>query len=192
MLNFSDPQSIIFVIFSIACVVSALTVILHRNPVTSAVFLVLCFFSLAGIYALMNAIFIATMQVLVYAGAIMVLVVFVLMLLSLKEEIKGTIWKRPFKKTIIVSILLFFTGLLVFSLIHGGSLSNSGSVATSNYQYNLNNMFNIQQEGDVVVSGNTATVGAATFIDYLLPFEMVSVLLLAAVIGAVILAKKKL
>lgn len=186
MLNFSDPQAFIFGFFAVVSIISALTVILHRNPVTSAVFLVLCFFSLAGIYALMNAIFIATMQVLVYAGAIMVLVVFVLMLLSLREETKGTIWRHPLKKAIIVLVLLVYSGILLYSLNYGASIPENGNVNTTNYQYTLNEV------AKVSVSGNTATVGASTFIDYLLPFEMISILLLAAVIGAVILAKKNL
>ena len=153
MLNLTEIQPILFLVLSAMTVGSALLVVLNRNPVASAVFLVLTFFSLAGIYALMNAIFIATMQVLVYAGAIMVLVVFVLMLLNLREETHKEIWSNP---------------------------------TSAHYEYKLSD----SAESKVTVTGNTASVGASTFLDYLLPFELISILLLVAVIGAVIIAKK--
>ncbi len=184
-MNFDQPQSILFLFFAGIMISSSLIVILHKNPIVSAVFLVLSFFSLAGIYAVMNAIFIATMQVLVYAGAIMVLVIFVLMLLSLREETHKEIWNQPVKKSVIVFIVLFYAFLLLSAILSINSdKAPKVAKANSNYEYVLN------QDKNVVVKGNSATVGAATFMDYLLPFELISVLLLAAVIGAVILAKK--
>jgi NADH-quinone oxidoreductase subunit J len=168
MLNLTEIQPILFMILSAVTVGSALLVVLNKNPVASAIFLVLTFFSLAGIYALMNAIFIATMQVLVYAGAIMVLVVFVLMLLNLREETHQEIWSNPTKKTVIVLIVIAYSFLLLVSL-----------KATKDSDPTV-----------ITVTGNTAAVGASTFIDYLLPFEIISILLLVAVIGAVIIAKK--
>ncbi|MEM7179625.1 MAG: NADH-quinone oxidoreductase subunit J [Spirochaetota bacterium] len=195
MLSTTEPQTLLFLLFSAVTIASALIVILHKNPVISAIFLVLSFFSLAGIYAVMNAIFIATMQVLVYAGAIMVLVIFVLMLLPLREETLKEIWEKPVKKVIVVGIVASFSTLLLTALVSGkfdvGSpnalqspQSDTFKTDTVNYEYK------ISQEKNVSVKGNTASVGASTFIDYLLPFELISILLLAAVIGAVILAKK--
>ncbi len=81
-------ETALFVILAVATVITALLVILQRNPVTSAIFLILTFFCLAGIYLLLNAQFIAIIQVLVYAGAIMVLFLFVIMLFNLEKEQK--------------------------------------------------------------------------------------------------------
>ena len=188
MLNLTEIQPILFMILSAVTVGSALLVVLNRNPVASAVFLVLTFFSLAGIYALMNAIFIATMQVLVYAGAIMVLVVFVLMLLNLREETHQEIWSNPTKKTVIVLIVIAYSFLLLVSLkaTKDSDPTVITNITSPNYEYKLSDT----PESKVTVTGNTASVGASTFIDYLLPFEIISILLLVAVIGAVIIAKK--
>lgn len=187
MLNFSDPHSFFFMVFAGITIGSALLVVLHKNPVASAVFLVLSFFGLAGIYALMNAVFIATMQILVYAGAIMVLVVFVLMLLNLNEETHQEIWNKPVKKTVIVLIVISFAFLLVTSLSFARKGDKSEEIQKDSAKYEY-----IIKEGDdkVTVHGNTASVSASTFIEYLLPFEIISILLLVAVIGAVIIAKK--
>lgn len=188
MLNLTEIQPILFMILSAVTVGSALLVVLNRNPVASAVFLVLTFFSLAGIYALMNAVFIATMQVLVYAGAIMVLVVFVLMLLNLREETHQEIWSNPAKKTVIVLIVIAYSFLLLVSLkaTKDSDPTVITNITSPNYEYKLSDT----PESKVTVTGNTAAVGASTFIDYLLPFEIISILLLVAVIGAVTIAKK--
>jgi NADH-quinone oxidoreductase subunit J len=188
MLNLTEVQPILFLILSSVTVGAALLVVLHKNPVASAVFLVLTFFALAGIYALMNAIFIATMQVLVYAGAIMVLVVFVLMLLSLREETHQEIWSNPTKKTVIVLIVIAYAFLLLVSLKVTTSSDPTviTNITSANYEYKLSDT----ADSKVTVTGNTASVGASTFLDYLLPFELISILLLVAVIGAVIIAKK--
>lgn len=201
MLDLTQPQSIFFLAFSGIIIGSSLAVILHKNPVVSAASLVLSFFGLAGIYALMNAIFIATMQILVYAGAIMVLVIFVIMLLSLREENLG-IWKNPFKQIAILFFMLLFGGLLVAALNFSPDVPNAKHPKATNqgvYMYNLQGTAAQNAPGmpandpaspPVVAKGNTATVGASTFLDYLLPFELVSILLLAAVIGAVVIAKR--
>lgn len=193
MNEYTIPQ-ILFYFFGTISVIAALGVILNRNPITAAVLLVLTFFSLSAIYAIMGATFIATMQILVYAGAIMVLVVFVLMLLSLRTEAISHVWEYPLKK-----IYLFFTvGILLLFLAMGVSIGvphakvpTVGVDATTGaYEYKL-----MDEQGKATefsAKGNIAVVGASTFIDYLLPFEMISILLLVAVIGAVILAKKKL
>lgn len=188
MFNLTDVHSVFFIILSCMLVGSAIIVVLHKNPVVSAIFLVLTFFSLAGIYALMNAIFIATMQIIVYAGAIMVLVVFVLMLLSLREETRQEIWSHPAKKTVITLIVLAYSFLLLVSLQVAKDPEPAviTNITSPNYSYTLN------AESKVAVIGNTAAVGASTFLDYLLPFEMISILLLVAVIGAVLIAKKDL
>lgn len=109
----------------------------------------------------MNAIFIATMQVLVYAGAIMVLVVFVLMLLSLREETHKEIWNNPAKKTIIVLIVIAYSFLLLVSLkVTTSSEPNViTNITSAHYEYKLSD----NAESKVTVTGNTAAVGASTF-----------------------------
>ena len=183
-LELSNPQTILFLIFAGICIGSSLAVVLHKNPVISAASLVLSFFSLAGIYAIMNAIFIATMQVLVYAGAIMVLFVFVVMLLSLREESNLEIWRNPVKQGAIVLVVFLFGILLVATANYNPDPGNGKPESTYTYSINGSN------SNQVKVTGNTASVGASTFLDYLLPFELVSVLLTAAVIGAVVIAKR--
>lgn len=185
---------LLFYLFGGFTILAALGVVFNRNPISAAVLLVLTFFCLSVIYGVMGATFIATMQVLVYAGAIMVLVIFVLMLLSLKSEYVSSFWDHPIRK-----IFIFFTvGLLILFLAMGVSIgvphakvpTKGVNPTTGNYEYKI-----LNEEGKDTgfsAKGNTAVVGASTFLDYLLPFEMISVLLLVAVIGAVILAKKKL
>ncbi|EQA52036.1 NADH-quinone oxidoreductase subunit J family protein [Leptospira kmetyi] len=193
-----QPQLLLFFLFSAVMILSSLGVIFHPNAITAAVLLVLSFFSLAAIYAVMNAIFIATMQLLVYAGAIMVLVVFVLMLLSLREDdTKLFIFEKPIKKLLYLGLVMFLGILLITAVQDGIPSENSQRVgygANANQQYS----FPIPKEGNtsnptaVAISGNTAVVGSAMFLRYLLPFELISILLLAAVLGAVLLGKKNL
>jgi len=189
ILDFNHPQSFFFLIFAGITVGSALAVVLHKNAVVSAASLVLSFFALAGIYAVMNAVFIATMQVLVYAGAIMVLVIFVIMLLSLREETGKELFRKPIKQTFIFMVVVVFGTLLITASNYAPDVGRNSAdrVKAAPYSYTL------KQDAKVPVQskGNTATVGASTFIDYLLPFELVSILLLAAVVGAVLLAKRE-
>lgn len=186
----------------------------------------------------MNAIFIATMQLLVYAGAIMVLVVFVLMLLSLREDdTKLFIFEKPIKKLLYLGLVLFLGVLLITAVQDGipsetatpigyarnqngefagysfrlsnneviGNQSetkesgpNQGATATPNVSTENVTTPNVlteraaNRQEPVRATGNTAVVGSAMFLRYLLPFELISVLLLAAVLGAVVLGKKNL
>jgi NADH-quinone oxidoreductase subunit J len=190
ILDLTQPQSIFFLVFAGIVIGASLAVILHKNPVISAASLVLSFFGLAGIYAVMNAIFIATMQVLVYAGAIMVLVIFVIMLLSLREETHLEIWNNPLKQGAIVFLLFLLGGLLVAVMNFSPDIPNVKDPRATNQEVYLYKLQEGPEKTPINATGNTATVGAATFLDYLLPFELVSILLLAAVIGAVVIAKR--
>jgi len=188
----NTPEAYLFLFFSLICIVSAVSVIFQKNPVFSAVSLVFTFFALAGIYGIMGALFIATMQVLVYAGAIMVLVVFVLMLLSQRAESLSKFLTKPLK-VVFMSVFAFgFFFALQSALNTGTPFSPSESKgyiskdSSKVYQYPITGTSTISTEG------NVATVGAATYLEYVLPFELISLLLLIAVIGAVILAKRKL
>ncbi len=186
MFEMETFKSMLFYFFAGTAIVSALGVILHRNPITAAVLLVLTFFSLAAIYAILGAYFIATMQVLVYAGAIMVLVVFVLMLLSLKAENISKLWQNPTQKIglfFVVGLLLLLISMAVSIGAPHRILDAKGISSSGEYMYEYG-------DGGRAV-GNVASIGAQTFVEYLLPFQMIAILLLVATIGAVILGKRK-
>lgn len=166
-------ETILFYTLSVVSVGSALMMVTRRSPVMSALYLILNFFSLAGLYLTLHAQFIAVIQILVYAGAIMVLFLFVIMLLNLGDEKKLT-EKISYKK--ITAAGLSF-GLLM-ELLYSVGVANSDLPLTR-----------IERATEI---GTVEYVGRALFTDFLFPFEITSILLLAAIIGAVVLAKKKL
>nr|HID59356.1 NADH-quinone oxidoreductase subunit J [Desulfobacterales bacterium] len=171
----------IFFVFSAISVISALAVILNRNPVKSALSLVVCFFSLGGLYLLLQAEFIAVMQVLVYAGAIMVLFLFVIMFLNLGpeglKERRGAIISPGASWGIIYLLVPIFLSLL-YAIHHPQAFTGASGEYTS--------------EAIAAAGGNTRSIAMVLFSKYLLPFEVTSVLLLVAVVGAIVLAKKRL
>ena len=163
--------SILFIGFAITLVACSLMVILHRNPVTSALFLVLGFCSLAGVYLLLHAEFVAMVQVIVYAGAIMVLFLFVIMYLNLKRDVehgvhialrRGAGW--------ILGALLIAEGWLMFA--HHWAPGPAGT-----------------EPAPAAPVGNTQAIGQVLYTRYLFPFEITSMLLLVAMVGAVVIAK---
>jgi NADH-quinone oxidoreductase subunit J len=139
-----------------------------RNPVTSAMFLVLTIVSLAGLFVLLHAFFLAAIQVLVYAGAVMVLFLFVIMLLDLKAEERRRI------KT-----LISWAGLACAAVLVVIFLKSLHSLPVVNGQ-------------SPALEGGTIELGKLLFTQYLLPFEIVSVLLLVAMVGVILLSKKDL
>jgi len=164
-------QDALFYIFAFLTLVFGFLVIANpfsRNPVTSAMFLVLTIVSLAGLFVLLHAFFLAAVQVLVYAGAVMVLFLFVIMLLDLKAE-----EQRKIKVLGLVGGLVSVGAILAIflsSLLHA-PLGASASPA---------------------IEGGTVRLGKLLFTEYLLPFEIVSMLLLVAMVGVVLLSKKDL
>ena len=158
--------------YSVACltIISALFVVLNRNPVYSAVMLVLCFFSIAILYLLLEAYFVAVLEIIIYAGAIMVLFLFVIMLLDLGREAALPKLKILDKALSLFLVVIIFLGILTLTMWDGGDL----------YQ-----TLNPSSVGDITA------VGKALFTDFLLPFEVASLLLLVALIGTVYLAKKR-
>ena len=156
---------------------SALLCITRRNPVASALWLVVTLFALAGLFVLLDAQFIAVLQVLVYAGAIMVLFLFVIMLLNLgrpgPSDIKGP--AGVLTAVVLASAMLFLLKPVSQTTLSDAIRLPAGTVAA------------IQQQQGIVGS-----VAGPLFETYLVPFEIASVLLLAAIVGAVVLAKRKL
>ncbi|MCH8304598.1 MAG: NADH-quinone oxidoreductase subunit J [Candidatus Marinimicrobia bacterium] len=162
----------LFFVFAAMAIVSALMVILNRNPIYSAVSLVITLFSLAGIFLLLEAYFLAVVQIIIYAGAIMVLFLFVIMLLNPGKEAKFLSPTNP--RILIITLLsIAFIGM-IFTLV-SGTANYIGEAASS--------------AGDL---GTTRNIGLTLFTKYLLPFEIASLLLLVSLVGAVLMTKRNL
>lgn len=164
-----------FTVFAAGAVLCALIVITRRNLVYSAVFLVACFCCIAGLYALMNAQFLAAAQVIVYAGAVMVLFIFVIMLLRADSTQAGA-------EVINFQWILgpLFAAALLFQIV--GVVKSFSTTAP---------LGEFSPEA-VAAAGNVETVGTVLFTQYIYPFELIAVLLLSAMLGAVVLAKRKI
>jgi NADH-quinone oxidoreductase subunit J len=165
---------IFFYAFAVIGSLFALRVVTASNPITSAFSLVMTFFCVAAIYALMQAHFIAAIQILVYAGAVTVLFAFVIMLLN--ADVKESSNTK--------SIVGQFLGLSVCGLLFVGFnwLVRNGNVTTSRGNFSAQ-----QIEG---MGGNSRVLSEVLFSDYILPFELTSVLLLIGIVGSVALAKR--
>ena len=166
-------ELILFIVLALIAAVSSLMMITRRGAVISAVFLVLNFFALAGLYLLLNAQFIAVVQVIVYAGAIMVLFLFVLMLLRTENEPKILMDKRPIK--LFALLITLFVFIQIAYLIFAGAPSENLS----------------PDQLKSINSGTIQAIGKELYTNYIIPFEVAGFLLLAATIGAMVLAKKK-
>ena len=167
-------EAILFSIFSLAAVVFALNVVFRRNPVHCALYLVCVLLSVSGLFVLLNAPFIAAIQILVYAGAIMVLFLFVVMLLNVRGE-TPLLTPGAAKGFGFLFGLLGFVELLWIVLGSGGGEGGAPKPAVA-----LPAGF-----------GSPVEIGKMLYSTWLFPFEVTSILLLIAVIGAVVLAKRK-
>ena len=161
---------------------SALGVVWNKNPVKSALFLVICFLGLAATYALLGADFLATVQILIYVGAIMVLFLFVIMLISIRDDVFQNYGSGWFKNILVSLMISAF--LLQFVVILGIPKGEGKKTIDQGAKY-----IDKLSETDVL-EGNVEVLSYHLFSSYLLPFELISILLLVAVIGAVVLAKK--
>jgi len=169
-------EGLIFYPIAFITILASIRVVMGRNAVHSAVWLVLVFFCFGGLYVLLRAEFLAAVQVIVYAGAIMVLFLFVIMLLRVDrpEELLARHRIQRVVGAILGVAFLSGIGVTVFVNLLPGQVGDKSleAIATG-------------------VGGNTQAVAEALFTDYLLPFEITSVLLLAAIVGAVVLAKQR-
>ena len=160
----------LFYLLTFLVLMFALMVVATKNPIHSVLYLVLAFFAIAGHYVLLNAQFLAAVHIIVYAGAIMVLFLFVIMLLNLNKETepdKG-IWLKAMAAVAAGSLLVVLVGSL-----------KGASIPPPNNVFNPN-------------IGLIENLGKTLFNDFLLPFELSSVLLLGAMVGAVMLGKKSI
>ncbi|MEW6469033.1 MAG: NADH-quinone oxidoreductase subunit J [Bacteroidota bacterium] len=160
----------LFYFLSFVAVLCALLVVFSKSPVNSVLFLIVTFFAIAGHYVLLNAQFLAAVHVIVYAGAIMVLFLYVIMMLNLNRDVE------PHKPVALRFAAVVAGGLLAITLIgalHGAeTLPKAGNV-----------------QADI---GLIENLGKTLFNDFLLPFEISSILFLSAMVGAVMLGKKEL
>jgi NADH-quinone oxidoreductase subunit J len=160
-------ERILFILFGAIAVGGAIMVVTRRHPMASALYLILSLFAVAALFVLRQAHFLAAIQVIVYAGAVVVLFIFVIMLINVPED------RLPVERA---------TTLRVLGVIAAGLLILQSAVIARRYG---------TPRIPAADAGSVEAVGRALFTDYLLAFELTSVLLLAAVIGAIALAKKK-
>jgi NADH-quinone oxidoreductase subunit J len=169
-------ETVLFWIFFAGVVSAGAQVVLRRNPVYAAMSLVACFFFLAGVYLLLSAHLIAILQVMVYAGAVMVLFVFVIMLLNLRDEELGkervTVWKGIGALAIAATV-----GLIVVRALSGAYPGAVRDLAVEQLPTGF---------------GTVKSVGRALYLFSVLPFEVTSLLLTVAIVGAVVVAKGKI
>ncbi|HRP68357.1 MAG TPA: NADH-quinone oxidoreductase subunit J [Turneriella sp.] len=169
----------LFYCFAFVLIGSASGVVFHRNPIKSALFLITFFVSLAATYALIGAEVLATFQVLVYVGAIMVLFLFVIMLIAVREEN----FESPgshLGRTLIISGLALAFLIQVFMLLQ---------VRIGRVDLNPNAQPATAVKAGQNITDTTQVIGVSLFTDYLVAFELVSLLLLVAVVGAIMIAK---
>jgi len=166
-------ETLFFLIVAATALVASILVITSKNPLNSALSLIMTFFCLATLYVMLEAPFMAAIQIIVYAGAIMVLFVFVIMLLNVRTESARRGKHALFLGTMTGLLLLIQTW---YAVGRGSFAGLKGSVDSAL----------------IAKAGHTELIGKSLFTDFLLPFEITSILLLAAMVGAVILSKKKL
>jgi NADH-quinone oxidoreductase subunit J len=160
-------ETVLFIVFGAIAVCGALMVVTRKHPMVAALYLILTLFAVAALFVLRHAHFLAAVQVIVYAGAVVVLFVFVIILINVPVTL------LPRERTTTTRVLgVFAAGLFILE----------SAVLVRRYSMPV---------GPAVEVGTVEVVGRALFIDYLLAFEITSVLLLAAVIGAIALAKRK-
>ena len=172
---------IVFFIFAAVAVIAAINLVVQTHPISSALSLIGVMISLAVLYLLLGGEFIAAAQVIVYAGAIMVLFVFVIMLLNAGAENTKGIGSRA--KYFGLPLLIVFLGIL--SYIVQGLFPHAEGVVFGGAK------FATQNGGPTVPAAGPHEIGTPLFTTYLLPFEVVSVLILIALVGAIVLARKE-
>ena len=177
-------EGTLFNIFAGLTVLSALLVVANpfsRNPVTSALFLVTTMISISGLFVLLGAYFLAAVQILVYAGAVMVLFLFVIMLLDLREAAR--------RKLNFVSLAMGIMAVGSLFSVYKSSLESTYGEAPQQHEVAADSG---QAEAEVV--GSTRALGQALFSGdngFILPFEIVSILLLVAMVGVILLSRKE-
>ena len=164
-------NTVFFIIFSVVAVISSLVMITRKHPLSAALSLVVTFISLAGLYALLSAKLVFIIQILVYAGAIMTLVIFSIMLLNVQVEDLPP--EKNLNRNVITSLI--FTIPVVIIITRAIGLLSGGEFVPVDEDF-----------------GTVSNVGMFLFKNYAFPFEIVSVLLLIGLLGVVVLAKRRI
>jgi NADH-quinone oxidoreductase subunit J len=167
-------EILIFAIVALIAVICSFLVIVSRNPINSALSLIATMISLAILFLLLNAPFLATIQVIVYAGAIMVLFLFVIMLLNLSKDEFGLDRKRAQRLFAILFCFLLLIGIT--TVLSAGKFGSGTGESVSG----------------IATPAGVEPLARLLFTKYLLPFELASVLLLVAIVGAIVMAKRRL
>ncbi len=163
-------EQFLFFLVAFIAIASAVYFVFAKNPLYSILSLIVTMFSIAGIYVLLNAQFLGIVQIIVYAGAIMVLFLYVLMMLNLNKADEGK------KDNILKFTGIFASGLILFGMLKVFvGFKNDSNLADIDYSVGL-----------------TKNLGRLLFSEYVLPFELASVLILAGIVGAVLIGKKDL
>ncbi|MFV0305550.1 MAG: NADH-quinone oxidoreductase subunit J [Moheibacter sp.] len=165
-----ETAEILFFVLAGLTILSGLLTISSKSPVHSILFLIITFFSISGHYILLNAQFLAVVNIIVYAGAIMVLFLFVVMLMNLNKEDKN--FSKPF---------IILSGAIASALFFALTV---GIFLQSDVEENNQTLL---ASGDI---GLTERLGSALYSDYVIPFELASILFMGAMVGAVLLSKK--
>ena len=161
-------MAFLFYLLSGIALLSALMVVLSKNPINSVIYLIVCFLSIAGHYILLNAQFLAVVHIIVYTGAIMVVFLFVIMLLNLNKT------NEP-HKSVLTKFMAVISGGMLFLVLIAAAKGVNDMIVTKEFDANI---------------GLVANLGKVLYTDYMIPFEASSVLFLSAMIGAVMLGKK--
>lgn len=163
-------EQLFFGYFASVIAVTAFLVVALKNPIYSALSLLVMFFHVAGLYVTLHAEFLAAIQIIVYAGAILVLYLFVVMLLNLKRDDQ---YHRQWRLAAFVCVPLFIEVLV---LLASANAARPGTVAA--------------EQPDATAADNPLAIGETLYSTYIFPFEVASLILLVAMIGAIVLAKK--
>jgi NADH-quinone oxidoreductase subunit J len=158
----------LFVLLSLTCIGSILGMILSKNQAYSALYLILAFVCTGGLFGLMNAPFIAVVQIIIYAGAIMVLFIFVIMMIDIRKGLSSERKKWILYPSLGIGLVLIIELIVI-----------------------LNNALGPSKASAVQSIGSPKTLGKILFTKYLYPFEITSILIIAALVGALVLVKKK-
>lgn len=164
-----ETAEILFFVLAGLTILSGLLTVTSKNPIHSILYLIITFFSISGHYILLNAQFLAVVNIIVYAGAIMVLFLFVVMLMNLNKEDKN--FSKPFVILAGTIISALFFALTVGIFIRSDVEENQTLLSKGNI-------------------GLTEVLGTKLYSDYVIPFELASILFMGAMIGAVLLSKK--
>lgn len=166
-------ELVLFIILAVVAIVAGIAVVTAKNPVYAVVFLVTNFFALAMFYLILSAQFVAFLQILIYAGAIMVLFLFVVMVLNLTGAIESVQDKLPAQKWVAILLamaLIAEAGIFVATGVFAAPPAHAAPLPAD--------------------FGTVAPIGRMLFFKYLLPFEATSVLLLLAMVGSIIIARR--